>query len=755
MLFWEYAEDFRKGHPESKDPFDFSSDYIKKGKDKKLADGGASPEGESEKKSAATNQQDQAHVLTWARYLYNKFIVDGAPMQIACPSKDRSRIEYFLSSDAAPADLFYYVQTQIYNQLKFQKFTDFVRLPNFRSVLLSTVMNNINQCKITGQVWCTISPLIPSKLITSPLDFYPSIFPKIDSFELKYALTSDKAVHNKKYSLLAWSPGQHDMSTFEYCSSLKYEVEKDYINNYGKIPLDSDDFECSTSDGKQRVETGGRFASITKSFAAKFGMRNSEPEKTDRVNFNKSTDVQFNVKDKASDGDNNSHTQSIIPTPWRFVGETGASMADAPHYLPFYWWRYVDPTLHQTYDQSYDEQLFEMLPEWVKCIVISRIRHHHPEVDPDTKQSASTTRVPVLHNYTAAVSKLKSSKALDDMSFSSTNLLSSDVILHTASSAIAHGISFTTCGGYDQGKTKPFRICVPHIARLPSFQSQWLPLPIPGRVVCAAYMVCSYQNIGFKELHADSKRSSFSEMDEDVERPSVIDSNSNPNLNSGMLSNASRRLCVLSCSVAGEDKEGEIRLYGSNYSDLYAIIRLSSVIKLAPSARVLNTIEISDESGAIWLLYPDDLTLADNTLNINNSGYKQFLSKMEKSGACLEPNPSACKSWLYRLAWLSSARAYPVFIVHEGYLWKRGKLNTAFRKRWFTMTSELMLRYYSRNEGTGPSKLKGELNLMDVLDVTINSNGKDLVFHTSTRDWELKAESPREALSWKKVIDGI
>jgi hypothetical protein len=46
-------------------------------------------------------------------------------------------------------------------------------------------MNNINQCQVTGQVWCTIAPLIPSKLITSPADFYPAIFPQIDSFELK------------------------------------------------------------------------------------------------------------------------------------------------------------------------------------------------------------------------------------------------------------------------------------------------------------------------------------------------------------------------------------------------------------------------------------------------------------------------------------------------------------------------------------------------------------------------------------------
>jgi hypothetical protein len=51
-----------------------------------------------------------------------------------------------------------------------------------------------------------------------------------------------------------------------------------------------------------------------------------------------------------------------------------------------------------------------------------------------------------------------------------------------------------------------------------------------------------------------------------------------------VLNNSSRRLCVLSSTTdeAGNNKikDGEVRLYGANYSDLYAVIRLSSVIKV-------------------------------------------------------------------------------------------------------------------------------------------------------------------------------
>ena len=218
LLFWEYCEDYRKGHPESTDPFDFSSDLIFKTRSYQAEINATSNNSgicnvnvckkltnEDSNSDNVEGTIDPKLVLAWAKYIYNKFIVDGAAMQIACPSRDRNRIEEILSKGEAPPDLFYIVQTQIYNQLKFQKFADFVKVrlfkfcnpildfccfcscqcSNFRNVLLSTVMNNVNQCPVTGQIWCTVSPTVPTKLITSPADFYPSIFPKINSSESK------------------------------------------------------------------------------------------------------------------------------------------------------------------------------------------------------------------------------------------------------------------------------------------------------------------------------------------------------------------------------------------------------------------------------------------------------------------------------------------------------------------------------------------------------------------------------------------
>lgn len=180
--------------------------------------------------------------------------------------------------------------------------------------------------------------------------------------------------------------------------------------------------------------------------------------------------------------------------------------------------------------------------------------------------------------------------------------------------------------------------------------------------------------------------------------------------------------------------------------------------QLAPSTNLMNTIEITDESGALWHLCPDDFSSFGNVSNINNRNFRNYLLKVEKShSVSVEPGPSSCKKWLHFLSQLCSSRAYAVHILHEGFLSKRGRLNKAFRRRWFIMTSEMVLLYYSRSEQAGQSKFKGALNLMDVLEVVINEagDGKELIIRTSKRDWMLRAESKKEALTWKRAIDRI
>mmetsp|Transcript_13311 Transcript_13311/g.21802 ORF Transcript_13311/g.21802 Transcript_13311/m.21802 type:complete len:1154 (-) Transcript_13311:142-3603(-) len=772
LLFWEYCEDYRKGHPESDDPFDFSHDF-EQGSTSISID--ATSKAQSSQTASDTKVEVRAEVvkvvtaahsdpklvLTWARFIYNKFIVDGAPMQIACPSMDRTRIEDILRTDSAPTDLFYHVQTQIYNQLKFQKFTDFIKISNFRKVLLSTVMNKINQCQVSGQIWRTIAPSIPSKLVTSPADFYPSIFPMIESFRMSGG--SSEVTASKKYNLLSWSPGQFDMDSFLYSDSLKYEIEKDYINNYGQIPLDTGVSIASENDArKKRAEPPVRFPRFA-SFVKNFGKKEPSPDiitEEERFTSGNGSELRFDVADLGERTGNTNALQSVIPTPWRFVGETGEKLSSPPHWMPMYWWRYVNPNVSQTYDQSYDEQMFDMLPEWIKCIVIDKIRSSDV-----TEDGSAINKSSLLRNYTRAVSKVQNVKKVDESKTSAepSKPLSNDFIMHTASSPTATGISFTTCGGYGQQSQ---RITVPHLARLSHFREQWATLPIPGRIVMMTYMLVSYTNRSSRTSYSSrdqsqAKLSVSEEHDDDmeIERQSVIDSASVTDVSQqAVLSNSSRRLCVLSYANGKDNSEsndydGELRLYGSNYSDLYAVIRLSTITKISPSTNLMNMLEITDEGGAIWHLCPEDVSIFSNCANISSNNYKLHIRKLEsKKYVSIVPEPSPCRIWLHHLSLLCSSRAYTVHILHEGFISKRGRLNTAFRRRWFIMTSEMVLLYYSRSETAGQSKFKGALNILDVLDVVINENGKDFVIHTSSRDWVVKADTEKEALSWKQAI---
>ena len=181
-----------------------------------------------------------------------------------------------------------------------------------------------------------------------------------------------------------------------------------------------------------------------------------------------------------------------------------------------------------------------------------------------------------------------------------------------------------------------------------------------------------------------------------------------------------------------------------------------SALQLAPSVIWMNAIELTDESGAMWHLCPDDISCYNNCLSLNNQNYKNFVQKLEKKdGISIIPEPSSCRIWLRMLSQLCPSQVYVVHILHEGFLSKRGRLNTAFRRRWFIMTSECQLLYYSRSEIPGQSKFKGCLNLMSVSSVDIHENGKDFVVRTSARDWVLRADSRRESESWKFAIDGI
>ena len=63
------------------------------------------------------------------------------------------------------------------------------------------------------------------------------------------------------------------MVTFPYCDSLKYEVEKDYINNYGRIQLDSGlSIGSEIESAKKQSHTSARFP-IFKAFTKNVSLK--------------------------------------------------------------------------------------------------------------------------------------------------------------------------------------------------------------------------------------------------------------------------------------------------------------------------------------------------------------------------------------------------------------------------------------------------------------------------------------------------
>lgn len=64
---------------------------------------------------------------------------------------------------------------------------------------------------------------------------------------------------------------------------------------------------------------------------------------------------------------------------------------------------------------------------------------------------------------------------------------------------------------------------------------------------------------------------------------------------------------------------------------------------------------------------------------------------MRPEGMGEDETREACRQWLQLLSYQSPNTVYSVLICHEGYLSKRGRLNTAFKKRWFVLDSEQMV----------------------------------------------------------------
>lgn len=168
---------------------------------------------------------------------------------------------------------------------------------------------------------------------------------------------------------------------------------------------------------------------------------------------------------------------------------------------------------------------------------------------------------------------------------------------------------------------------------------------------------------------------------------------------------------------------------------------------MSPSS--LNAFNIYDETGLIWTVYPEGIDEDDA-----RGGSKRWLDVIKDHVPSGQKGPKV------------------VCIVYEGYLAKRGLLNTAFRRRWFIMNSKrqvspdtyymlwnlinlppfcpiLQLRYFKEESG----QCKGEISIAQVLNIEVN--GREMSLHTKNRLWVLQADSEEEVRLWMAAIQSM
>lgn len=113
-----------------------------------------------------------------------------------------------------------------------------------------------------------------------------------------------------------------------------------------------------------------------------------------------------------------------------------------------------------------------------------------------------------------------------------------------------------------------------------------------------------------------------------------------------------------------------------------ACLDLHSVRRIAPSAQHLHCIDIHDQTNCVWQFSPEGMDFDDTR--------------------------EAARRWINTLASLCLPSTSVVHIIKSGYLHKRGRLNRAFKLRYFVLCSDLKLHYYKDDQH---GMLKGTIDL--------------------------------------------
>jgi hypothetical protein len=110
------------------------------------------------------------------------------------------------------------------------------------------------------------------------------------------------------------------------------------------------------------------------------------------------------------------------------------------------------------------------------------------------------------------------------------------------------------------------------------------------------------------------------------------------------------------------------------------------------------------------------------------------------------------------------AKPRMIFIIKEGFLQKRGRINTSFKWRYFVLTNDYKLRYYKDDTNyLNYSNYKGVIDIMlidyDVLNPynSIQSfDQKEIIINMQkqkSRRWALRSDIPEDIKSWTSALN--
>jgi hypothetical protein len=154
LLFFEYAEDFRRGHPLTNLPFDFSSS-----KSSTFNTFNNNNNYDNNKNNSNNNDQfvfnsetqnksvySISAVLSWAESLFLAFIVPDAPYPAydCCTDVEVKNLQTILNDCKAsniypPHDLFVALQVSAFSLLKIKYLNEFSQYPSFNKLLIASI----------------------------------------------------------------------------------------------------------------------------------------------------------------------------------------------------------------------------------------------------------------------------------------------------------------------------------------------------------------------------------------------------------------------------------------------------------------------------------------------------------------------------------------------------------------------------------------------------------------------------------------